>query len=317
MIWLTYRQHRAEALVAAVLLALVGLVGVVEGLRAPAVAASLGLPCGTGSILPGTCQGPLDQFRREFGWLSPTLPFLFILLPALVGPFLGAPLVAREHEFRTSLLVWSQGVTRTRWLATELLLFGTALLAGAILLAAVAQVAEPAVSVTPMIWYQRIEWSFPVMVGTALFALALGVFAGALTRRVLAAMLIALVAVGLARAGVVTQLRPALVAPIVTSSRRTIPPDAWIVSSGYVDADGRAVPIERLIAANNEFFRSGSQRSYNSDDYLAEKQGLYFRAAYQPKEREGIIETAELGLYVSIALALVAASLWLVRRRPA
>ena len=40
--------------------------------------------------------------------------------PALIGVFWGAPLVARELEAGTHRLVWTQSVTRTRWLATKL-----------------------------------------------------------------------------------------------------------------------------------------------------------------------------------------------------
>ena len=42
------------------------------------------------------------------------------MLPAVVGIFWGAPMVARELEAGTSRLVWTQSITRTRWLATKL-----------------------------------------------------------------------------------------------------------------------------------------------------------------------------------------------------
>ena len=38
----------------------------------------------------------------------------------VVGVFWGAPMIARELEAGTSRLVWTQSVTRTRWLATKL-----------------------------------------------------------------------------------------------------------------------------------------------------------------------------------------------------
>ena len=47
-----------------------------------------------------------------------------MFLPLLTGVFLGAPLLAREHEQRTLLLAWSQDITPQRWLWTKLALLG-------------------------------------------------------------------------------------------------------------------------------------------------------------------------------------------------
>jgi hypothetical protein len=54
--------------------------------------------------------------------------------PALIGMFWGAPLVARELENNTFRLVWTQSVSRTRWLAYKLGLIGAASVAAAGLL---------------------------------------------------------------------------------------------------------------------------------------------------------------------------------------
>ena len=54
-----------------------------------------------------------------------------LVLPALIGLFWGAPLIARELEAGTHRLVWNQSVTRTRWLAVKLGLLGLAAIAAA------------------------------------------------------------------------------------------------------------------------------------------------------------------------------------------
>src|SRR5262249_57509041 len=51
------------------------------------------------------------------------------LVPAVIGMFWGAPLIARELEDRTYRLAWTQSVTRTRWLAVKLGLPGLAAMA--------------------------------------------------------------------------------------------------------------------------------------------------------------------------------------------
>src|SRR4029077_15636718 len=46
--------------------------------------------------------------------------FLLLAVPLLIGMFWGAPLVSREFEAGTFRLAWTQGVTRTRWVAVKL-----------------------------------------------------------------------------------------------------------------------------------------------------------------------------------------------------
>ena len=55
-----------------------------------------------------------------------SLDALGLAVPALIGMFWGAPLVAREFETGTLRLVWTQGVTRVRWLAAKLGVAGMA-----------------------------------------------------------------------------------------------------------------------------------------------------------------------------------------------
>src|SRR5436189_131534 len=51
---------------------------------------------------------------------------LMYVVPALIGIFWGAPLIARELETGTHRLAFNQSITRTRWLATKLTIIGGA-----------------------------------------------------------------------------------------------------------------------------------------------------------------------------------------------
>ena len=55
------------------------------------------------------------------------------LLPALIGAFAGAPILAREMETGTFRYAWTQGFGRTRWIIAKLALVGVplAVIAGA------------------------------------------------------------------------------------------------------------------------------------------------------------------------------------------
>ena len=47
------------------------------------------------------------------------LPYISLIVPAVLGMLWGAPLVAHELEARTSDFGWTQSVTRTRWLTVK------------------------------------------------------------------------------------------------------------------------------------------------------------------------------------------------------
>src|SRR5258706_2174681 len=120
MTWLAWRQHRhhllaaltALAFVAAAFLAMRG--ALVAYLHDSGLTTCLAQPAeGCGNLIGGlreTCPSLLD-----------VLPYLNFA-PVLAGLFWGAPLVAGELEHGTHRLVWTQAVSRTRWLWTKLAL---------------------------------------------------------------------------------------------------------------------------------------------------------------------------------------------------
>ena len=115
---------------------------------------------------------------------------LLLVLPMLAGMFWGAPLVAREVEHGTHRLVWTQGVSRLRWAATKI---GVVTIAALVITAIYAGMLTW--WITPVIETSEQGFSYiffdlqgMVVFGYVLFALALGVFAGAVTGRLLPAM---------------------------------------------------------------------------------------------------------------------------------
>ena len=115
---------------------------------------------------------------------------LLLILPMLVGMFWGAPLIAREVEDGTHRLVWTQGVSRLRWATTKIGIVSIAVLVMTTIYAGLLTW-----WITPVIQTsgQRFSYVFfdihgIVVFGYVMFALALGVFAGAVTGRLLPAM---------------------------------------------------------------------------------------------------------------------------------
>src|SRR5882757_6838440 len=185
MTWLTWRQHRGQLLVTAGFLAVLGVVLLAHSMI---MADQL---AGFASDDPGR----LGRQASLWGQAEVVLPWLAVV-PALIGLFWGAPLLAREYEHGTYQLAWTQSRTRRVWLLVKLgelggmvvlagLAFGVMLNAWAADFAPVAESGRlrnqslfAVTGVVPAAWW--------------LFAFVLGTTAGVLLRRLLPAMVVTL-----------------------------------------------------------------------------------------------------------------------------
>jgi hypothetical protein len=139
MIWLSWRQFRAQAITAAAALVVFAIVLAATASHLSSTYDSSGLTTCHGA----TCAGLASTFLQNLssggalvvipGTPDMILYFLGILViliaPAIIGVFWGAPLIARELEAGTFRLTWNQSITRTRWLTVKLALIGVAAMA--------------------------------------------------------------------------------------------------------------------------------------------------------------------------------------------
>ncbi len=107
MIWLTWRQLRLPAAVVGAGVLAVAAVLALTGARVASLA-----DAGGARLVERLGAGGSDATIFTLGTAA------VLALPAIVGAFWGAPLVARELETGTHRLVWNQTVTRSRWLAS-------------------------------------------------------------------------------------------------------------------------------------------------------------------------------------------------------
>jgi hypothetical protein len=213
MIWTTWRQHRAEATVGAVIVAAIAATMLVVGSVARTRARTAGVPACLRSR--ADCSDALEQLHRYFHTIPPFTGAL-IALPLLAGMFWAAPLLSREYEAGTHRLAWTQSVSPLRWITVKIgLIFGL-VAAGALTLGLLATWAlDP---LTPAFsgrynstWYD-IQGVVPV--ACMLFALSVGVATSALIRRTVPAMAVTLFVYAAARIPV-HWIRPHL-APLTT-----------------------------------------------------------------------------------------------------
>ncbi|EAP97899.1 putative transmembrane transport protein [Janibacter sp. HTCC2649] len=187
MTWLIWRQIRTQFLAVHALVAAGAVVLAVSGPRLA------DLTPVDGSIFSQLTQ--LDRFTYYSGIV------VLAVVPALIGIFWGAPLVARELENGTHRLAWNQSVTRTRWLAAKLgvATLATALAVGTLTLAVTWWTnpldgiqSETRGSLPSRLAPVAFAMRGIVPISYAVFALVLGVTLGILLRRSLPAMALTL-----------------------------------------------------------------------------------------------------------------------------
>src|SRR5579875_2381229 len=190
MIWLTFRQFRAQAVAALAVLAAAAIAFLITGLRMHHAYTADLASCGA----QNNCSDVLNQLRYDYDSPFNLSQLLVLAAPALLGIFWGAPLIGRELESGTHQLVWNQSVMRTRWLAVKLVGVGAAtVITAGILSCLLTWWAGPLDQIHGSRFAAMTFASRDVVpLAYAAFAFALGTAAGLLLRRTIPAMAITL-----------------------------------------------------------------------------------------------------------------------------
>ncbi|HZU20260.1 MAG TPA: hypothetical protein VE982_03475 [Gaiellaceae bacterium] len=315
MAWVTWRQHRPQALTA---------LGTLLVLAAAAVATAVPVRAAfnrhpLAACLPPSARAGCDiivrHFQGEFATGVDSLRAL-VIVPALVGVFVGAPLLAREFEHGTYRFAWTQAITRPRWLLwkTLLLTAGTVAAAGA-LSAVTTWWRAPFDQFDARIAPAAFDVEGLVVPAYAVFALAVGVLAGLLLRRTVAAMTATLAVFVATRFAVAHFLRPRYLPPLrdvgigddsVAHTRD------WVLSAPLVDQSGQQITTAREDLAILHAQHAG----LDPHEYLAQL-GWQRLVTYQPAGRFWSFQLIEAGIFVALAAAVVGAAVWTIRRVPA
>jgi hypothetical protein len=345
MIRLTLRQFRASALTVYAALAVIAVVLAVTGPRLTHFYDAHIAGCQTTA---NQCTGALLTFLSFYHAVQASLGPILLVLPALIGIFWGAPLLAHELETGTYRLAWTQSLTRGRWLAVKLGVTGLAAMAAAGLLSLmVTWWFSPIDQVnlnrfTPAMFGER----GIVPIGYAAFAFAFGVTAGLLIRRTVPAMATTLVAFFGARVGMTYELRQHLMPPARASSPVELStitgpappglgspsPADWVLSSHTVNAAGQVIGSPDFsfqrgpggtwlagvgrcpnIPASTSLSRT--LRSNHLEQACIDRLGIHQELIYQPISRFWAFQGIELAIFLAAALALAGLCYWWVRRR--
>jgi len=322
--WVTWRQHRVTlAGVAALLGALAVLLWIV-GLHVHQAYSAAAACRPTSSAI---CDDMFGNFSVMDGFLANG--FLLQALPALIGVFVGAPLLAREMETGTFRYAWTQGIGRLRWALAKLVLLAISVTVASGLFSLVttwyyqpyfaASNPVPQPPLAPTLFDLR-GIAFPAW---TLAAFAIGALAGMLIRRVvpaIAATLAVYTGLVFAAGGF---LRAHYLTPVLTSSLN-VPGTAWIASqwwtvtrSGQFAWAGRP-PMSVLgnITCPNSGPPNGKPTMVSIEQCVVQH-GYTQWTSYQPTTRFWPFQWIEGGWLLVLSVLLIAVTVWLVRRRAA
>jgi hypothetical protein len=327
MTWVIWRQYRVTAAIAGAILAAFAVLLLITGLQNAARWHAALASCVKG----GTC-GSLLQTVYLGGGPVGALTMLTLAVPLLFGMFWGGPAVARERETGTVQFAWTQSVTRWRWLSVKT---GWLLLAGAVFGAAAAGIVTW--------WYapvnaldhgQFTQGYFDIQgivpVGYAVFAVALGICAGALTGRSLPALAVTggvFLAVRLAVTYWVRVHYMPAVTTLYSVTQNFTPKGAFWPLTGGVALPGGQLSTS-LSAGPGHIISSPGAPAIPASCQQAESQisatlaclarhGYRSFTTYQPGYRFWPFQFIETGIFVALAAVLIAVTFLLVRRRDA
>jgi ABC-2 type transport system ATP-binding protein len=348
MIRYAWMQFRTQTLVAVGGLAVVAVAALITGPHLAHLYNTMVATCGT----HGDCPAAQAAFLTTDRALYIALNVAVIVAPSLIGIFWGAPLVAHELETGTYRLAWTQGVTRTRWLAAKLGLGTLASMAAVGLLSLMATWWASRTDQVTATLFASFDERDIVPAGYAAFAFVLGVTAGMLIRRTLPAMAVTLATFFAVREAFSHWARPYLIAPLrliapdttLGGSGKTPPapggltPRDWIISNQTINRAGQVIGQGGYIGGRGLDFNAGRnglsihgagscpnikvQPFRTSQAHVADAiqqciDQLRIREAmtYQPASRYWPFQWYELAIYLGLALVLGGFCFWWFRRR--
>jgi len=321
MIWLTWRQHRGEALTAFAVLAVLSAILLAVGLPMHASFNHDIVQCIDGSAVDReVCSTNLAVFEKSSGFATAILTLLNVL-PFLIGALIGAPLLARELETGTWQLAWTQAVPRMRWLVVKVvaLVTLTVVLTGAFA-ALITWFRQPLDALYGRNELDGFDVEGLVPAGYGLFAFALGAAAGGVLRRSIPAFTASLLAFVAVRATVASMLRPHYQPPLTlvenidagshgieigTGNRAD-----WTLDEGFADATGQRLTRTDI----NSFDDMARNAGVNLTTYM-HNHDIQRWVDYHPASRFWDFQYIEAGIFVGLAAILLALVIWRVKRR--
>ena len=326
MVWVTWRQHRLALGGMAALFGAAALYLLIAGLAIHHAYTAVAACHPAGSNI---CQQVAGDFLNAYApGVGPVLGLLQVV-PALIGAFAGAPLLAREFESGTFRYAWTQAIGRARWTLASMaaLAVAVATTAGAFsfLVSWYVQPIFGAGDTNGPLYPTIFDLRGVALAAWTLAAFAIGALAGILIRRVIPAMAATIATWAALAFGTGAYLRPHYEAPLTTTNP-DVPRHVWVISQlwtrsgqpaslSMINQTLRPVDIQAVTLGR---FQPGPATPASIDPvrYLIHH-GYMQLTTYQPDSRFWPFQWIEGSWLIALSLLLLTATIWLVRRRAA
>jgi ABC-2 family transporter protein len=323
--WVTLRQRRGAMIGVSVLLGVIAvylvIMAIIQNNAYAAVTAchpAAAVKCQQlAQNFSSTYWGGHDSALQSGG--AQTVSSLMFVVPVLLGAFVGAPLISRELETGTFRFAWTQGVGRTRWALSTLVL-------PALLLTAVTG------AFTALFWWYfrpfladgQVSEFLPLAFGLlgvafaawTLFAFALAAFTGTVFRRTVPAMAVTLIVYIVLAIGTATVIRPHYAAPVNERGWSLGGGAGWVISSWVRAPDGQRLS---QAAVNSLPVPASVQNSQSPDAFTnwLTSHGYTLWQSVQPDSRFWRFQLTEGGWLLVVSALLIGGAVGLIRRRGA
>jgi hypothetical protein len=333
MAGVTWRQHRIALGGVAVLLGGLAMYLWVAGLpmHHAYAAATACRP-----VTSYACQNQVIDFTSSYSTAVDMVALLLPVVPALIGAFVGAPVLARELETGTFRYAWTQGFGRRRWTLAKLVPLAVTVTAATGLFSLVfSWYARPffadgsRIPLDPTLfglrWVTFAAWT--------LAAFAVGALAGFLIRRVVAAIAATLAVYAGLLFTARLYLQQHYLSPLVGRNLFSPPASAWILG-GWWTKGSMTISQSAMAQVITPMFRQTLPalvpKNVKGDDVKFYKgtantqvlstlvrHGYTQWTSYQPGSRLWPFQWIEGGWLLALSVLLLAVTVWLVRHRAA
>lgn len=341
--WAIWRQHRTALAWLGVLVLALGTVMLIVGAHVHQLYdAELRHGCLGAAAWSTVCRPLQNPFAN--GWAlgyTDQVTLAMQAVPVIIGVFVGAPLLAREYAAGTVRFAWTQGTSRIRWAAATLGLLGGAVALAGFVLGLLTQWSVQPIAVQAPRYASRwapgfFDHTALTAATAALLAFAIGVLAGALIRRVVAAMAATTVGVIAVTSFIYSRLHYWLLDQGVRLARNLAlgaypnvgapssgvlairepagpatpgPAGAWLDQGWYTGANGHRLNDSTVVQLLDRYTGTGTA-------WLTRRHDMFW-VTYQPGSRYWTFQLILGGGTLLAALLLGAAAIALIRYRRA
>jgi hypothetical protein len=291
MTWVTWRQHRTQAIACLALLVALAVYAIIEGTSMRNAFSHDNLAGCLARTQGYGCSNSLGDFMNKFG-SAVNIAFwsVCLIVPGLVGVLVGGSLIARELEYGTWRLAWSQTVPRARWLTVKLaLVTGGLIVLGAAMTAVITWYRAPMDRVVGHLFPNVYDYEGLVLTAYILCAFGFAVLAGLLIRRSIPAMIAAFIPWLAIRLVIEFVFRDHFLTPVTGPNNcpvggpcgigiGTLPPDTGHLGDLVLTQNGNLI-------------------------------------TYQPADRFWALQSIEAGIFVALTAAALGVTIWLLHRR--